>query len=52
LEHTARDPDDAPVLSDLDPELDGLLLGVPVGVLGGGMKNMGPRIERWSDRVL
>jgi len=52
LEHRARDPDDAAVFPDLDAELDSLLLGVPVGVLGGGVKNMGPRIERWSDGVL
>jgi hypothetical protein len=46
LEHTARDPDDAAVLLDLDPELHGLLLGVPVGVLG-EVKNMAA-----SDRAL
>ena len=34
LEHAPRDPDDAAVLPDLDAELYGLLLGVPVGVLG------------------
>jgi hypothetical protein len=40
LEHTAQDPDDAAVLPDLDPELYGLPLGVPVGVLG-NVKNNG-----------
>jgi len=34
LEHAPRDPDDTAVLPDLDPELDGLTLGTPVGVLG------------------
>jgi hypothetical protein len=32
--HAPRNPDDAALFSDLDAELDGLLLGVPVGVLG------------------
>jgi hypothetical protein len=41
LKHTARDPDDAAVLADLDPELYGLLLGVPVGVLGEGEEHLG-----------
>jgi hypothetical protein len=34
LEHAPRDPDHAVVLADLDPELDGLLLGVPVASSG------------------
>jgi hypothetical protein len=38
LEHTARDPTD---LADLDPELDGLALGVPAGVLGEGEEHQG-----------
>ena len=52
MEHAPRNPDDTAVLSDLYPELNGLVVRVPVGVLGGGVKNMGPRIERWSDGVL
>jgi hypothetical protein len=40
LGHAARDPDDAVVLPDLDSELDGLLLSVPVGVFGKA-KNFG-----------
>ena len=36
LEHAPRDPDEAAVFPDLDPELDGLVLGVPVGVFGEG----------------
>ena len=31
--HAPRNPDDAALFSDLDAELDGLLLGLPVGVL-------------------
>jgi hypothetical protein len=34
LKHAPRHPDHAVVFADLDPELDGLLLGVPAGVLG------------------
>jgi len=34
LEHVPRDPDNTAVLADLDPELHGLPLRVPVGVLG------------------
>ena len=37
LEYSPRDPDHAAVLADLDPELHGLPLGIPAGVLG----------ERW-----
>jgi hypothetical protein len=33
LKHAPRDPDHAFVLADLDPELHGLPLGIPVGVL-------------------
>jgi len=36
LEHAPRDPDHAVVLADLDPELDGLTVGIPAGVLGEG----------------
>ena len=36
LEHTAPDPDDTAVLPDLDRELYGLVLGVPMGVHGEG----------------
>ena len=32
MKHAARDPDDAAVLSDLDPELNGLLVRIPAGV--------------------
>jgi hypothetical protein len=32
LEHAPRHPDDAAVLANLDPELHGLLLGVPIDV--------------------
>jgi hypothetical protein len=35
LEHAPRHPDHAAVLSDLDPELDGLPLGVPVDLFVG-----------------
>jgi hypothetical protein len=35
LEHAPRNPDHAAVLADLDPELHGLPLGIPSGVLGG-----------------
>ena len=31
---SARDPDHAAVLADLDPELDGLPIGIPAGVRG------------------
>jgi hypothetical protein len=34
LEYAPRDPDHAAVLADLAPELDGLPLGIPPGVLG------------------
>jgi hypothetical protein len=34
LEHPLGHPHHATVLADLDPELDGLLLGIPTGVLG------------------
>jgi hypothetical protein len=34
LEHPPRHPDHAAVLADLDPELHGLPLGIPAGVLG------------------
>jgi hypothetical protein len=50
LEHAPRDPDDAAVLPDLDPELDGLLLGVPVGVLGKGEEHGGFRSRAGSDK--
>jgi len=30
--HAPRDPHDAAVLTDLDPELHGLVFGIPVGV--------------------
>jgi len=43
LEHAPRDPDDAAVLADLDPELYSLLLGVLAGVLGEG-RTLGPPI--------
>jgi hypothetical protein len=36
LKHAPRDPDHAAVLTDLDPELHGLLLAIPAGVLRGG----------------
>ena len=36
LEHIAQNPDDAAVFPDLDSELHGLVLGVPVGVFGEG----------------
>ena len=32
MEHVAWNPDDAAVLSDLDPELNGLLVRIPAGV--------------------
>jgi hypothetical protein len=35
-EDPSRDPDNAAVLADLDPELDGLPFGVPAGILGEG----------------
>jgi hypothetical protein len=50
LEHAARDPDDAVVLSDLDPELYGLALGVPSGVLRKGEEHRG--LLSCSDDVL
>jgi len=34
LEHPSRDPDHAVVIADLDPELHGLPLGIPAGILG------------------
>ena len=34
MEHAPRNPDHAMVLADLDPELHGLPLGGPAGVLG------------------
>ena len=34
LEDPPRDPDHSPVLADLDPELNGLALGIPAGYLG------------------
>jgi hypothetical protein len=36
LEYAPRDPDHTAVLADLDPELDGLPLGVPASVLREG----------------
>ena len=36
MEQAPRDPDHAVVLADLDPELHGLPLGIPAGVLGEG----------------
>jgi hypothetical protein len=36
LEYAPRDPDHGAVLADLDPELHGLPLGIPAGVLGEG----------------
>ena len=33
LEHSLRHPEHASVLADLDPELHGLPLGIPAGVL-------------------
>jgi len=41
LEHAPRDPDNAAVLPDLYPELDGLPVGVPVGVFGEGEEHGG-----------
>jgi hypothetical protein len=52
LKHPPRDPDHATVLPDLDPELDGLPLRVPVGVLGEGEKHSRRLIARGSDCVL
>jgi hypothetical protein len=45
---SARDPDHAAVLADLDldPELGGLPLGIPAGVLGEGEEHRGPPIAR------
>ena len=34
LENPPRNPGDAVVLADLDPELHGLPLGIPAGILG------------------
>ena len=48
MEHTARDPYDAAVLPDLDPELDGLPLGVPVGVFGEGEEHRRPPVVRYG----
>jgi len=36
LEYAPRNPDDAPILPDLDLELDGLPIRFPSGVLGKG----------------
>jgi hypothetical protein len=44
LEHTAWDPDDAAVVADLDPELHGLPIRVPSGVLGKGEEHGGTPI--------
>jgi len=46
LEHAPRDPHDAAVLTDLDPELHGLPLGVPMDVFREGEE------QRASDRAL
>jgi hypothetical protein len=42
LEDAPRNPDHTTVLADLDPELHGLLLGVPAGILGEGKEQGGP----------
>jgi hypothetical protein len=34
LKRAPRDPDHPAILADLDPELHGLPLGIPAGVLG------------------
>jgi hypothetical protein len=36
LEYAPRDPDHSPALADLGPELHGLPVGIPTGVLGQG----------------
>jgi hypothetical protein len=52
LEHPPRDPDDAAVLPDLDPELHGLPIAVRVGVLGKGEEQWLLRLYLVSDFVL
>jgi hypothetical protein len=52
LEHAPRDPEDAAVLPDLDPELHGLLIGVPVGVLGKSEEHGASDGARAAGRVL
>ena len=47
LEYSPGDPHHALVLADLDPELHGLPLGIPAGVLGGKVKNMATAILAW-----
>jgi ABC-2 type transport system ATP-binding protein len=51
LEHAPRDPDHTTVFADLDPELHGLLLGVPSGIFGEGEKHPGPPIRCCSLNV-
>jgi len=50
LEYAPRDPDYTTVLADLDPELYGLLLGVPSGIFGKGEEHRG--LPSCSDDVL
>jgi hypothetical protein len=44
LEDAPRHPDQPAVLADLDPELHGLPLGIPAGVLG--HRRLGNRMPR------
>ena len=50
MEHAPWDPDDAGLFADLDAKLHGLLLGVPVGVLGEGEEHGGFRSRAGSDQ--
>jgi len=52
LEYAPRDPDHAAILSDLDPELDGLPIGIPAGILGEGEENMGLRLRAERNATL
>ena len=45
LERAPRHPDHTLVLADLDPELKGLPLGIPAGVLGEGEEHSSAPVE-------
>jgi hypothetical protein len=53
LEHTARHPDDTPVLADLNPEPHGLPVGIPAGVLITAFATPRHRVElAWRQRLV
>ena len=48
MEYAPRNPDDAPILPDLDLELDGLPIRVPSGVLGKGEEQQASSVGRFG----